>query len=272
MKRLWHNFYNFTGKIKENLEVFEKVETQKALNAAFRRKVMADYLQIFNLNSQAFKRRDSNERGKDHSVSSSNFNMPAGTRKCNAYRKGSFQRNHSKGSSGIYRQFANRTHGMVNQLSLAKYNSVFNIKGVFVHTAGVFAGLKRCCITLGESVFRVFHKSKPFPVFGRQQFLVNFIPVRAVADKPAGDRSGSGFVHLIYLNQQPLAVESFFDSFNFFSFHNNHLNKNNNTERLGSQGEYDDGSLTAYDVALALQLGKGELEAAGIGQQAVGLL
>ncbi len=57
------------------------------------------------------------------------------------------------------------------------------------------------------------------------------------------------------------------------SFHNFYLAKKDNIEELSSQGKYgmENGIMSLYYAALALQLNRGELEAGQIAQRAIGL-
>jgi len=206
-------------KVNGDFGCLQEVNAQEALNTAFRREVMTNYLQFFNFNAQAFKASDFYKRRKDNPIGSGNFNMPLGSGRVDSYGQGCFYGNHREGSAGIYCQLADSSQLVMRKLGFREDNSVSNIKVIFTHTYGIFLKLECRCEAFGKPVFRIFHEGKPFSIFYRQQLMVDLVTVRAVEKEFSRDGSSAGLIHFIYLNEQPLSVEPFFDRFNFLRTH-----------------------------------------------------
>ena len=85
--------------------------------------------------------------------------------------------------------------------------------------------LKGGSIALRERVFGILHQQL-FCFRWLNQHLIDVFPVGTMRNNLSGNRSGSGFVHFLNRDKEPLAPVSFFDclnQFGFFRFHNNHL-------------------------------------------------
>lgn len=97
--------------------------------------------------------------------------------------------------------------------------------------------LKSSNIPFRESVFRTFDQHVP-SAFKRKQLLINFVSMRAVRKKFSRNRGSRGFINFVYGYKEPFAMESFFDYFYLFTFHNSHHNKKGIIFFGERQGEY----------------------------------
>jgi len=215
------DFNAFPGEVEKYPEVFEKVEAKKAFNTAFRWKIMTDDIKALGFQSKTDETRDFNDRDKYDSVSSSDFNVAAGPRRVNANRQGGFNGDHCIRRARVNGHFAHSAQFAIYDFGFAKNNAVADVKRELIHKEG--CRLKCGGVTLRKFVFGVFHKSKPFSFFEGNKFFINFIPMGIMGDKPTGNRRGRGLIHFSHLNEQPFAMKSFFERFNFFNFHNNIL-------------------------------------------------
>ncbi len=261
-----------------DVEVLEEVEAEQALNRAFRRKIMADHFKIFDFVAKGPELRDSDYGHQNGPASRCYLNFPQGAqRRINADTQDRLVGEHSVTCAGINGQFKIHGESLIFNAGPAEQYSFAMVKAEFSHQ------LKGGCVALRKGVGGILYQHG-LTAAQRKKPAVYFISMRAMKEKAAGDGCSGEFINLIHLNQQPLAVETFFDGLNFFSFHTLCLKCKVNTEASHSQGKY---RVTAYDAALVLQndpratvekadvdgdLVVDALDAALIAQKAAGLL
>jgi hypothetical protein len=235
MAKLFYNFNTIVWEVKGYFESLQEVKPQEAFNAAFRRKIMADNLKIFNFVTKGPEAGYLDYRDKNCAAARSYLNFPQGMQRgIKPDTQDCFVGNHRVTCPCINRQLKIDWQPFISDTGSAEKYALAMVKKKLRHR------LEGGCVAFWQGISGVLYQDSLAPM-QREKSAIYLIPMRAMKEEFSGNGRSRGFVNLIQFNQQPFAVEPFFDRGDFFSFHTYHLRINDNTGYESSQSIYASG-------------------------------
>lgn len=193
---------------------------------------MAYRIQIFDFNTEAFNDRNSNNMRHNYPAGSSNFNAMRGFKRVYPYSQCAFHGNHRAGGASIHNQFDKGRLPFISQFGIAENIAGRSIESKFSHKTQVYLKSRR--VSLGEGILRTLYQ-QIISLLKRKKLAIDFISMRAVREESSRDRRGGRFINFVYLDKKPFTMKPFFNCFNVFAFHDNHLKINDSRGCYGSQ-------------------------------------
>jgi len=239
--RLFYNFNHMLRKIEGEPEGFKKVKSKKAIYGAFKRKIMANNIKVFNRETKTGKPWNDDNGTYYRTAAGCHFSGPIGMRGINSNTYRAFRGDHRLGAACV------ESEPQEDRFALADNPGRADNQPMLICQFECFHALKCGYNAFGQGIFGISNKYRPFS-FNGSELVIGFIAMRAMRDKLSRHRRSSRFIDFVYSNQQPLAVETLLDGFNFFCLHNISLDDDDTIENIGSQGEREAGYVKQIDM------------------------